>query len=178
MFFRNSPDIIVSHSDREGKIMKSDVTIRKASGKDKKAVIELIKSGFGGDDLFFAERYYGKFFSDDKMIRDDEVFVAELDGIIVGVIGYCSDYFSTENSYWLGWFIVSKKFRGQKIGHKLLDKVENDLRKCKIKKLFVTSDGKNSKAIKFYEDHVFEKEGCLRDYYGKGEDQVILGKYL
>ena len=159
--------------------MKNDATIRKAiTDEDKKAIIELIKSGFDKDDLGFAKRYYDKFFSDDKMIHNDEVFVAELDGRIVGVIGYCGDYFSTENSYWLGWFIVAKNHQGQIIGHKLLETVENELREYKIKKLYAAAERKNHKAIKFYKDHGFEKEGCLRDYYGKGEDQIILGKYL
>jgi ribosomal protein S18 acetylase RimI-like enzyme len=158
--------------------MKSDANIRKARGEDKEAVIELIKSGFDKDDHQFAERYYDKFFGEDELLLKDKVFVAELDNRIVGVIGYCSDYFSTDTSYWLGWFIVAKKCRGQEIGHKLLDKVENELRKYKIKKLFVSAENENQKAKKFYKKHGFRKEGLLRDYYGQGEDQVILGKYL
>jgi len=158
--------------------MKNDATIRKAKTVDKEAIIGLIESGFDEEDHIFAERYYRKFFSADEMIQEDEVFVAELENRIVGVIGYCSDYFSTDKSYWLGWFIVAENYRGQGVGHKLLETVENELGAYKIKKLFVSAENKSHEAIKFYEDHGFEKEGCLRDYYGQGEDQAILGKYL
>jgi len=39
------------------------------------------------------------------MTEKDEVYVALLDEELVGVIGYCRDYFSTDYSYWLGWLL-------------------------------------------------------------------------
>jgi hypothetical protein len=37
------------------------------TNKDKKAILELIKEGFGKGDLKFAERYYDKFFGEDEL---------------------------------------------------------------------------------------------------------------
>ena len=157
----------------------NNFTIRLArEDKDEKAILKLIKEAFHEDDLKHAKRYYDKFFEDDEMTYEDEVFVAEADNQIVGVAGYSCDYFSTDHSYWLGWFVVAKKFRRRKIGSDLLEKVESELKKYKVKKLFVSTDDKNGSAIQFYIENRFSFEARLRDYYCAGEDQIILGKNL
>ena len=148
------------------------------TNSDKKTILKLIKKGFGKHDLKFAERYYDKFFKDDKVTFEDEVFVAELDNQIVGVIGYSCDYFSTDYSYWLGWFLVRRKYRRRNIGSELLEKVESELKKYEVKKLFVSTDDKNKNAISFYTKNGFSFEARLQDYYYAGEDQIIMGKNL
>lgn len=158
---------------------KNNLRIRKAKEKDLPEMLKLIRS-YERYDVKFAKRYYKLYFADHNMAHKDTVFVAEMDGKVAGVAGYCSDYLSTDYSYWLGWFVVDKKFWGNdklSVGKKLLEEVEADL-KGEVPKLFVSVDGKNSRATGFYTKHGFRYEGVFRDYYYDGEDQIILGKRL
>jgi len=131
-------------------------------------------------DVEFAKRYYKRYFSKskDEITEKDKVYVAFLDEQLVGVIGYCRDYFTTDYSYWLGWFVVSEKFRKNKIGTKLLERVEKDLKGKKKRKLFVSTEDYNAVAKSFYTKHSFRTEGVFRDYYEEGEDQLIISKTL
>ena len=158
---------------------KSILRIRQAKEKDLPEILRLIRI-YERYDVRFAERYYKIYFSSHKMAHEDTVFVAEMDGKVIGVIGYCCDYFSTDYSYWLGWFAVDKKLWGNEklgVGKKLLKRVEHDL-KGRVPKLFVSVDGKNRRATNFYIKHRFRFEARLSDYYYQGEDQIILSKSL
>jgi len=155
------------------------VVIKKATKKNLSDILRIIRQ-YQRYDVEFARRYYERFFSDksDEMTEKDEVYVALLEEEPVGVIGYCRDYFSTDYSYWLGWFIVSKKFRRNRIGTKLLRKVERDLRAMRRRKLFVSTEDNNKEAKSFYTANGFRTEGVVRDYYWNGEDQLIMSKAL
>jgi ribosomal protein S18 acetylase RimI-like enzyme len=155
------------------------VIIRKATKKNLNDILKIIKE-YQRYDVEFARRYYERFFSDksDEMTEKDDVYVALLDEELVGVIGYCRDYFSTDYSYWLGWFIVRKNLRRNRIGTKLLRKVERDLKARRKRKLFVSTEDNNREAKSFYTANGFRTEGVVRDYYWNGEDQLIMSKTL
>jgi ribosomal protein S18 acetylase RimI-like enzyme len=155
------------------------VIIRKATKRNLKDILRMIRE-YQQYDVEFARRYYERFFSykSDEMTEKDEVYIALLDEEPVGVIGYCRDYFSTDYSYWLGWFIVRKKFRRNRIGTKLLRKVERDLKAMRKRKLFVSTEDNNKEAKNFYTANGFRTEGVVRDYYWNGEDQLIMSKTL
>ena len=104
-----------------------------------------------------------------------------MDNQIVGVCGYCEDYFCNEYSYHLSWLAVAEKYRGWQSGivaEKLLSAVEKDLKRHKVKKLFVNAVDKPERCHGFYLKHGFQFEGRLKDYYGRCEDQIIFGKEL
>jgi ribosomal protein S18 acetylase RimI-like enzyme len=155
------------------------VIIRKATKRNLKDILGMIRE-YQRYDVEFARRYYERFFSykSDEMTEKDEVYVALLDEEPVGVIGYCRDYFSTDYSYWLGWFIVRKKFRRNRIGTKLLRKVERDLKAMRKRKLFVSTEDNNKEAKSFYTANGFRTERVVTDYYWNGEDQLIMSKTL
>jgi ribosomal protein S18 acetylase RimI-like enzyme len=154
------------------------LSIRKVKKQDLKAILDLIRQ-HQKYDVEFAKRYYAMYFQGDKMIEEDEVFVAVIRSEIVGVIGYCRDYLSTDYSYWLGWFMVSQQYRRQKIGSRLFARVEKELKRYpSIGRLFVTTEAGNTRAISFYKKHGFTREGLLKDYYADGENEMILGKNL
>ena len=157
-----------------------NLIIRKAIKADVPAMLELIRK-YERYDEEYSKRYFDKYFSGDKAVREDTAFVAAVEGRVVGMIGYCNDYFSTDYSYWLGWFAVNKKFRGYDDGvvaRELLNKVESELRDYDVRRLFVSTDDKNGRAINFYVKHGFRFEARLRNYYHEGEDQIILSKSL
>jgi hypothetical protein len=56
------------------------------------------------------------------------------------------------------------------VAQKLLTRVESELRKRKIKKIFVSTEDTNVRAKSFYAKNNFRAEAALRDYYYKGED--------
>ena len=160
--------------------MSQNIHIREAQIQDQPVILRLIKL-YSFYDLKFAQRYYDYYFSDSAVTNEDLVVVAEMDNQIVGVCGYCEDYFCNEYSYHLSWLVVAEKYQGWKDGivaEKLLAAVEKDLRQYKIKKLFVCTENKPDRCHGFYLKHGFHFEGRLKDYYSRGEDQVIFGKEL
>jgi ribosomal protein S18 acetylase RimI-like enzyme len=160
--------------------MNGSVHIEPAEKSDLRAILGLIRN-YERYDVEFAKRYYDIYFGKDKITEKDEVFVAKIDGKIIGVIGFCRDYFSTDYSYWLGWFVVNEEYRGKKefaVAKKLIKRVEAELRKRKIKNLFVSTEDSNARAKSFYAKNQFRTEAVLRDYYYKEEDQLILSKVI
>lgn len=160
--------------------MHGSVEIELAKKEDLRAILALIKD-YLRYDVEFAKRYYDIYFEKGQITEKDEVYTAKIEGKIIGVIGLCRDYFSTEYSYWLGWFVIDSKYRGKKefaVAQKLLAKIESELRRKKIKKLFVSTEDTNRIAKSFYAKNKFRTEAVLRDYYDKGEDQLILSKLL
>ena len=160
--------------------MKNTVHILPARKGDLRGILNLIRD-YERYDVAFAKRYYDTYFGKDKMAEKDEVYVAKKDVKTIGVIGLCRDYFSTDYSYWLGWFVIDKEYRGKPefaVAKKLLEKVQFELRRRKIKKLFVSTEDTNTRAKSFYAKNQFRTEAVLRDYYYKGEDKLILSKVL
>jgi len=160
--------------------MSVSVEIEPAKKRDLRGILVLIRD-YKQYDVEFAKRYYDIYFKRSPIVEKDKVYMAKLKGKTIGVIGFYRDYFSTDYSYWLGWFVVDKKYRGRKdcaVAKKLLKEVESELAKRRIKKLFVSADDTNTRAKSFYAKKGFRTEAVLRDYYYKGEDQLILSKLL
>lgn len=160
---------------------KKNVVIRLA--KREKYINEILNliRDYNRDDEKYAKRYYDKYFSGDDMTSDDAVFVAEMGGKVIGVIGYCRYYFSADYSYWLGRFVLSEEFRGVDNGNfakKFFDKVEIELKGRGVGRLFVSTEDENIRAISFYVKSGFRFEARLRDFYYEGEDKIILSKRL
>lgn len=151
-----------------------------ATKEDLASILDLVRD-YERYDVEFAKRYYDVYFRKDQIADKDKVYVAKADRRIIGVIGFARDYFATDFSYWLGWFVVHKDYRGNKdyrVAQRLFQKVRAELVKRKIKKLFVSTEDTNARAKSFYARNGFRTEGVLRDYYSKGEDQLILSKFL
>jgi len=153
--------------------------IREAQAKDKEGILSVIGSYPFKWDKGIAKKYYSDYFSDRKLFRGDQVYVLELDGKIIGVVGYSLDRYETKN-YWLGWFYVHKKYQGGKSAKKLLDHIIGKLRSRGVKKLFVDTSSNKSyqRALIFYMKNGFRIEATIRDYYENGEDQIILSKKI
>jgi ribosomal protein S18 acetylase RimI-like enzyme len=160
--------------------MSISVEIEQAEKRNLSGILSLIEN-YSRHDVEFAKRYYDIYFKKGPLTEKDKVYVAKIKKKIIGIIGFSRDYFSTDFSFWLGWFVVDEEYRGKKdiaVAEKLLSKVETELRKRKIKKLFVSTEDKNKRAKSFYTKNNFRTEAVLRDYYYKGEDQLILSKVL
>lgn len=160
--------------------MSVSVQIEPAEEADLRGILALIRD-YERYDVEFAKRYYNIYFKRGPIAEKDKVYVAKIEGKTIGVIGFSRDYFSTDYSYWLGWFVVDEEYRGRKdyaVAERLLKKAESELTKRKIKKLFVSTEDTNTRAKSFYAKNGFRTEAVLRDYYYTGEDQLILSKVL
>jgi hypoxanthine-DNA glycosylase len=58
---------------------------------------------------------------EDSYIKDMEYWIAKSNNEAIGIVGLYTHKYEKDNSCWLGWFAVEPKFRGNKIGKKLLD---------------------------------------------------------
>ncbi len=156
------------------------VRIRKAGRDDFEAIIALVDRCLPGD-APFAVRYFKRYFSLDSLLVKDRVYVAELKGKVIGVSGYSLDHFATDYAHWLTWFVVAPEYRGKEDGlvaAKMLRAVITELKRLKVKKVFVATLSSDARALRFYLKHGFEMEARLCDYYYRDEDQLILGRYI
>jgi ribosomal protein S18 acetylase RimI-like enzyme len=166
--------------ERRGMMKPKKVRIRPAKKTDIFAILQLIGTRLRYD-VRSAKTYYQRYFTGDKLTQNDLVLVAIVGGEIVGVSGYGADYFSSSNACWLGWTVVDKEYSRNaelRVGSRLLEAVEEDLKMHKIQRLFVSTEDKNGPAINFYIKNGFEFEGRLRHYYYEGENMLILSKTL
>jgi ribosomal protein S18 acetylase RimI-like enzyme len=152
---------------------KEGLTIRKAIAKDRDSIFEIFESQDTKWDIPYARKYYDNYFND--VNPGDMVFVGIVDGDIVAVTGYCPDS-DIDDVYWLNWHYTHKDYEGKGIGGKLLEHVIEML-SPKIRKFYVNTGSRllNLRALNLYLKKGFRIEAVLRDYYGEGEDQIMLG---
>ena len=150
------------------------LSIRKAQAKDRDSIFEIFESQDTRWDIPYARKYFDDYFN--NVNPDDVVFVGILDGKTVAVTGYFPDSYDIDDVYWLNWHYTHKDYEGKGIGGKLLEYVIEML-SPKIRKFYVNTGSRllNLRALNLYIKKGFRIEAVLRDYYGKGEDQIVLG---
>ena len=153
-------------------------TIQPAKKQDQTEIFRLIARQRQAD-ASDAESTYHRHFNL-KLRPRDRVFVARFGKEIIGVTGYWYDDYAESGVYWLGWTYVDRKYQRQGIGQKLLDRVIRELKKQKARKLYVDTSSRSlyRPAIRFYLANGFKREGKFKDYYQKGEDQIVMGKEI
>jgi ribosomal protein S18 acetylase RimI-like enzyme len=152
--------------------------IREMRKGELKRVLRLIRM-HDTRDARYASRYYRDYFR--RWGRGwDKVVVAESGKRLMAVSGYFYDNRETSGVYWLGYTYVHPQYHGYGVGSQLLKYIVHDLRRRDARKLFLatSSDSVYGGAVSFYTSHGFRWEGALKDLYGPGEDQIIMGKDL
>lgn len=142
------------------------IFIRKAIINDLNPVLELNNSLFeleynNYDDTL---KKGWSFESDGKeyfeyMIKNEVVFVAEIDGKIVGYLAgsICKQMsYITESFAELDNMCINDKYRGIGIGTLLINEFKKYCLEYNIQNIKVTASAKNIRAIKFYEKNGFE----------------------
>lgn len=154
--------------------------IRNARPEDLPAIEEIFKSHHTHHDWKYAERYFRSYFASSQLHTGDMVLVGVIHDRVIGVVGYLQDKAETDDVYWLGWFYVHNREKGCNHGTKLLNYVISDLKKKGARKLYTdTSSWKfYARAHHRYKEYGFKKEAKIKDYYEKGEDQIIYGMTL
>ncbi len=152
--------------------------IRTAQIEDKDEILAVIGSHRRKWDKPLAKLYYDDYFAGKmKKMKKDAVFVGTLNGKVVGTIGYSLDRYESKN-YWMGWFYVRKDHEKKGRGKKLLDYVVKELKTKGVKKLYLNTSSNEfyRRALEIYIHNGFRFEAVIRDYYEKGEDQIVLSR--
>ncbi|MBI4549681.1 MAG: GNAT family N-acetyltransferase [Candidatus Omnitrophica bacterium] len=153
--------------------------IRPIMGSEEGEVLRIIRS-HDETDAHYAKRYYDEYFYT-RARSKDRVFVAVTPrNKVVGVSGYFHDTKEPKGIYWLAWTYVIPSYRHYGVGGAFIRLIERELRGRGARKIYLNTSSHNiyKGAIRFYLDRGFKWEGYLRDYYRKGEDQIILGKTI
>lgn len=141
-----------------------DIIIRKAVTEDFDSVYPLFEQLWPNKILNREELY--KVFNRGAISNTDELFCAELDGV---VIGFCA--YAIVNNLWQAGYIsyiyamvVDEKQRGKGYGTKLLNEAIAKSKEQGMKRVELDSGFQREEAHKFYEKLGFEKRAFLFSY--------------
>jgi GNAT superfamily N-acetyltransferase len=154
--------------------------IRAARREDLESIEAVFRSHEADYDWKFAKMYFRSYFSKPARHREEAVLLALFGDRVVGVIGYLPDSREARGIFWLGWFYVHRDEQGHGYGQKLLEHVVAEVKKRGARKLYTDTSSWPfyERAHRAYGKLGFKEEAMLRDFYGKGEHQVIYGLCL
>jgi GNAT superfamily N-acetyltransferase len=106
--------------------------------------------------------------------------VAELDGEIVGVVGWVPDHFQVPDICWLVWGYVRPGLHRRGVGAALFDAAEARLAESGTRKVYLDVGNADShvSAIAFHLKRGYTQEGNLPDFWADGENLLIFGKHV
>jgi ribosomal protein S18 acetylase RimI-like enzyme len=112
-------------------------------------------------------------------------YVYEVNGETIGITGYSIPP-GCEQTYWLSWTYIDKKQTNKGHGRRMLGEIIAHIKRLGGRKLFVKvsdyvdpEDGAiYAAALHLYQELGFKIEITHKDFYNKGEAQIILGMRL
>lgn len=155
--------------------------MRDATRSDVDAMVAIIGAHepIDGDQ---AANYYDAYFGTPERLASERerAYVVVDHDVIVGVCGYMPDKYNWTEVLWLTWLYVAESFRRRGIAWQMLDRIATEASDLGARKLYLdtSSDDSYAPAIALYRRFGFAEEGRLLDYYGPGEDMVIMGLAL
>jgi GNAT superfamily N-acetyltransferase len=132
------------------------ITIRRATPEDAEIAQHLlVELGYVDDVRFLRERI--AFFNDGK--PDQAVFVAEQDGIVVGILAFRAfPYFHKPGKQGrVIALVVTECARGQGVGKALMRHAEEFATECGCQKMELTTGTQRKEAHRFYESMGYEE---------------------
>ncbi len=143
-----------------------DYSFRKMTKDDWTGIYQVEIDAFGGGFSKYFIKMVPLFFGVNS-------YVVELDGEIVAYsIGVIPNGQKEE-----GWIMsvgVTPKHQGKGIGKKILNLTIESLRLSGAKRIFLTVSPDNKPAKTAYEKRGFRERDFVKDYYGAGEDRIIM----
>jgi GNAT superfamily N-acetyltransferase len=103
----------------------------------------------------------------------------ELDGQVIG-FAYYAPTPMTDRTWTLWWIAVSKQTQTRGVGSKLLQYLEDDIRKenARLLALETSSLPGYEPTRRFYLKHGYTQSALVRDYYAEGDDMVFFSKRM
>ena len=152
--------------------MKRKIVVRSYRSDDLEDIKEILSGYPSPTGRVWSYRLVEAMLSDALREQPDGVFVAAMDGKVVGfAVVMHREWF---NIAYLDYIQVKKDYINKGVGHSLIQECLIWARE-KSSRIIYTETGKdNERAIKFYQRHGFNITGCIPDYYQTGLDAVIL----
>jgi len=152
--------------------MGRKIHVRNYCSDDLKDVKEILFEYPSPTGKVWSESLVEEMLSDALKEQPDGVFVAEINGEVVGfAIVMYRNWFDIA---YLDYIQVKTKWLNKGIGHKLIEKCMDWAREKGARIVYTETGKDNERAIKFYQKHGFQITGYIPDYYKKGLDAVIL----
>jgi len=148
------------------------ILIRKAEEKDLEDLYRIEIECFHGEAFPFS--YIRRFIRDPKFITLVAVSSNKIVGFIVGSI----EKFKDDVVGHIYSIDVKPECRRRGIGSRLLNSVEEILKRIGAKTCYLEVNVNNAVAIKFYLKHNYRFFESLKNYYGIGKDGIRLIKKL
>lgn len=102
------------------------------------------------------------------------LFVLENEGIIIGYYGFWVMFENVD----ITKVSIRKEFQGMKLSNILMEDCINRVKLLGCEKINLEVRVDNYRAINLYKKYDFKEVIVRKDYYGKGEDALILCKEL
>ncbi len=148
------------------------------TSKDYNEVIDIISSYNSEHGEIAKEEFYDCFFGENS--QKQVFYVAEVDGKVVGVMGYKPDKEGAERVYWAVWLYIHPSYRRLGIATSLWKKIEEELISLNARKCYldVGNESDQPEAVAFHKKQGFVLEGILKNYWRENEDMMIFGKEI
>lgn len=154
--------------------------IRSLSKKDIAAAVAICKKEM--IEGSHAKTYFELSLKPKELKRDFQhmkYWVAEEKGKVIGVSGLYQWRAYPADTAWIGYTAIHPNWQRKGIGRKLIEFMIKEVKKKGFRLLLLemTSSEENEKK-NFYFNLGFKEEGRIRDFWGKGVDQVYMSKKL
>lgn len=119
-----------------------------------------------------------------RLINDrlSELYIWKENKKVIGIMGYLRRHWGADDVFWGEWLLVDKSERQRGIGKKIYFDLENRIKEIGGRKIYVDIDSstsnQNIKAYKFHIGNGYAYEATLKDFWGDGQDFVLLSKRL
>ena len=105
-------------------------------------------------------------------VARDEFFAMRENGKLVGIVSLITDVSGVAE---IRDLVVKPAHRGKGYGRVMLKQIVSLARRQKIRKVFVLAFPRYRK---LYESLGFAKEGILKDHFAKGENLIVMSRFL
>jgi ribosomal protein S18 acetylase RimI-like enzyme len=154
--------------------------IRKLAKADRDVLKKILAdtNHFNDDEINVAIELIDIYLKDENQ-KDYIIYVYEDSGKTAGYICYGRRPL-TDGTYDLYWIAVDPNIHGKGIGSKLIEFMENDVKKLKGYLILIETSGKAEYEgeRRFYEKNRYDTQTIIKDFYRNGDDLFVYRKYL
>jgi len=154
--------------------------IRKLIKEDRDVLKKILEdtNHFNGEEINVAMELIDLYLKNENQ-KDYIIYVYEDSGKTAGYICYGRRPL-TESTYDLYWIAVDPNIHGKGIGSKLIEFMENDLKKLDGQLILIETSGKAEYEgeRRFYEKNGYGVQTIIKDFYRKGDDLFVYRKYF
>lgn len=154
-------------------MVQVEAEFRLAKAEDAEAIAKVVHENLGGE--FVPKKISSSLVKEKLKDKKDIFVVAVLDGAVIGI---SRASFEDVDLAEIRWLAVSKEFRNNGAGTKLVEKTIEILRKLGKRKVTARVKATSAIPIEIFSKLGFEKEGYFREHYRKGVDIIQFGKLI